>query len=94
MSDNPTQPAISARAWMHEELLSSGSYSPPFKEWKVHFEPYPETSSPLYDQAALDAAVAAERERCAQLFDVPAGINGEAEDWARAAAARIRSALS
>ena len=33
---------------------------------------------------------AAERERCAGLFDVPLGINGEAEDWARAAAASIR----
>ena len=41
-------------------------------------------------QWVYDTAVAAERERCAGLFDVPLGINGEAEDWARAAAASIR----
>jgi len=34
---------------------------------------------------------AAERERIAQMFAVPRHIHGEAEDWSRAAAARIRS---
>ena len=35
---------------------------------------------------------AAERERIAQMFDVPGHIHGEAEEWSRAAAARIREA--
>jgi hypothetical protein len=37
-------------------------------------------------------AMAAERERIAQMFDVPGHIHGEADEWSRAAAARIREA--
>ena len=38
-------------------------------EKELYFErrPYGLSQSPLYDQTALDAAVAAERERCARL---------------------------
>jgi hypothetical protein len=42
--------------------------------------------------AAIGRAFAdSERERIAQMFDVPNHIHGEAEDWSRAAAVRIRS---
>ena len=42
-------------------------------------------------RAYAAAAVAAERERLAQLFDIPATLHGEAESWAREVAARIRA---
>ena len=46
-------------------------------EKELYFErkPYGVTQSPLYDRAALDAAVAAERERCAKACEA------EAENW-------------
>ena len=44
------------------------------------------------DFRPIEAAVAAERERLAQLFDTPVTIHGEAEDWCREVAARIRGA--
>ena len=40
---------------------------------------------------AWDASAAVMRERIARVFDVPARISGEAEDWSRAAAAKIRA---
>ena len=41
-------------------------------------------------EAAYRAGVSDATERAAKLFDVPAGIHGEAEDWSREAAALIR----
>ena len=53
---------------------------------------------PLYDQSALDAAVTAERERCAKIVDIPPGIEAweviggeEGLTMLRELAARIRS---
>ena len=48
----------------------------------------------IAESAAPLQEVAAERERIAQMFDVPPHIHGEAEEWSRAAAARIREATN
>jgi hypothetical protein len=47
------------------------------------------TADQLHAYAA--ACVAEERERIAQMFDLPLAIKGEAEDWMRSAARAIRA---
>jgi hypothetical protein len=42
-------------------------------------------------RAYAAACVAEERERIAQMFDLPLAIKGEAEDWMRSAARAIRA---
>ena len=60
---------------------------PPHRKVTAHGRMWTEEDMLAY----AEQEVVAERERIAQMFDVPRHINGEAEDWSRAAAARIRS---
>jgi len=58
----PVEREVRPRAWAWKDDPSGEEV---FSGWN---NPRPELNSePLYDQAAIDAAVAAERERCARL---------------------------
>ena len=46
---------------------------------------------PWPTKEVIDKAVAAEREACARMFDMPDYLNGEQEDWFREVAATIRA---
>lgn len=87
-----SRPPLGPRAWASSverrinQLLSAAQYDNCLPKNRADFD------VPLYDQTVIDAAVSAERERLAQLFDMPATMHGEAEDWCREVAARIRAA--
>ena len=65
-------------AWFAPQMITEDAYS---------------SAQMLHEQRIgyLDG-VMHERERCAQLFDIPSTISGEAEEWSRVVAARIRDA--
>ena len=58
----PVDGTVRPVAWVIE-------YAGNEKELYFDRKPYGLSQSPLYDQAALDAAVAAERERCAKVAE-------------------------
>lgn len=79
----PVQPSVRPCAWTARSWLANRSGGHFVPERRHAFD------VPLYDQAALDAAVAAERERCAKLCDALAKAmtpdrRSVAEDLARA----------
>ena len=59
----PVQPSVRPCAWTARSWLANRSGGHFVPERRHAFD------VPLYDQAALDAAVAAERERCAKVCD-------------------------
>jgi hypothetical protein len=72
-------------AWRWGQKLLSGRV-----HWTYTIVKTRKTSIPMFDQAAIDAAVAAERERCAALCDglvpvIEASSNGVRRDAALAA---------
>ena len=93
MSKTPTQDVsaipiawASSVGWRANQLMSAEQYRQCLPKNRTDFD------VPLYGPDALVNAAAAERERLAQLFDMPATRHGEAEDWCREVAARIRRA--
>ena len=88
----PVQSSVRPCAWASSlecrinQILSAAQYDNCLPKNRIDFD------VPLYDPCAIDAAVALERERLAQLFDMPETMHGEAEDWCREVAARIRAA--
>lgn len=64
---DPFERPVRPVAWMYPRLYGSGlSFTEPKEPYGWLDDDFgPFLTSPLYDQAALDAAVAAERERCA-----------------------------
>ena len=71
--EQPVRPAV------YRLNTMEGTNAPPL--WHYVNAPWPKfTSTPLYDQAALDAAVAAQRERCARLCVERAQLSWAAAD--------------
>ncbi len=69
MNDATANANIQPVAWMmvnhaHPQSTKSLHFVPP-THWHITWK-----AEPLYDQAALDAAVAAERERCAVVLEM------------------------
>jgi hypothetical protein len=70
----------------HPRLMPSVTLTPE-TGWHITWE-----SRPLFDQATIDAAVAAERERCAKLADEYATWGGSNfYEWFKKLAAAIRA---
>lgn len=93
MSKTPTQDVsaipiawASSVGWRANQLMSAEQYRQCLPKNRADFD------VPLYGPDALVNAAATERERLAQLFDMPATMHGEAEDWCREVASRIRRA--
>ena len=61
----PVDGEVRPRAWTLQSELDAGDSTCGAHLWFVN--PRNSSWAPLYDQAALEAAVAAERERCARL---------------------------
>ena len=84
----PVVRVVRPRAWMMvnpTHMPESRSLHWQQQEWHITWE-----AEPLYDQAAIDAAVAAERERCAKLCDDIGRIGPEAAFTAGKCAAAIK----
>lgn len=93
---SPVEPTVRPRAWLREqrdEYEGLASLAPlmilGYSEVKPHSALHGATYEPLYDRAALEAAVAAERERCARVVEALRPCQrGDCDDLA----ARIRVA--